>query len=82
MMPRAYRHLTWRAHRTKRTSRPELQTLVRSDQTLHWVTVARGASHVAMDDDWEDLIQIAQALNRARFALYDIRPVARKEKRR
>lgn len=80
-MPRAYRHMTWRivdpdANKTSSLD-SELQALVRIgspyDLTkrlrnrLGWVTVARGNGY--------DLEAIAEALNRARFTLGDIRPV-------
>jgi hypothetical protein len=71
-MPRAYRHLTWRVvdpDRLKTSSLDsELQTLVQVSpyditkrMRWHWVTVARG--------NGLDLMEIALALNRARFTL-------------
>jgi hypothetical protein len=83
-MPRAYRHLTWRVvdpDRMKTSSLDsELQTLVPNEGTswpgaYRWTTVARG--------NGIDLAAVAEALNRARFTLFDIRPVkSSTEKRR
>lgn len=78
-MPRAYRHLTWRVQDPDRmktsSSDSELQTLVPNEGTswpgkYRWSTVARG--------NGLDLQAIAEALNRARFMLVDIRPVKSK----
>lgn len=68
-MPRAYRHLTWRCNGTR------LQTLIRDEGApgLEWVTVARG-------DNAEEIEKIVEALNRARFTLFDIRPNARRKR--
>lgn len=79
-MPRAHRHLTWRVvdPDSKQTSSldSELQALVPSvnldGRRWHWVTIARGNGF--------DLGEIAKALNRARFTLFDIRPVARRKR--
>lgn len=85
-MPRAHRHLTWRIERARDDTSNDvcLQTLhpvvfelsnggEHVSNTLQWITVARGRE--------EDLKQVAQALNRARFTLFDIRPVARRKRR-
>lgn len=69
-MPRAYRHLTWRCNGTR------LQTLVREHDGLQWVTVARATQL----EDGSEIEKIAEALNRARFTLFDIRPAVRKKK--
>lgn len=78
-MPRARTHMTWRVvdPDAKKTSSldSELQALVPSPEHLtswSWVTVARGNGY--------DLTEIAKALNRARFTLFDIRPVARRKR--
>lgn len=72
-MPRAYRHLTWRVI-PRAFVGGGLQTLQRDSKSkLRWVTLARG--------NRVDLEPIAEALNRARFTLFDIRP-ARTEKQR
>lgn len=75
-MPRAYRHLTWRVVDPDSTQTSsldsELQSLARlgRKQNLHWVTVARGNGC--------DLAAVAEALNRARFTLNDIRPARKR----
>ena len=70
-MPRARTHCTWRTVENAlddTSTDAQLQTLERTRKgDLHWVTVARGRP--------EDVAEIARALNRARFTLFDIRPV-------
>lgn len=74
-MPRAYRHLTWRVL-PRHKSLSALQALaptglfdVITSNPYYWVTVAHGK--------YEHLKPIAEALNRARFTLFDIRPAKR-----
>lgn len=67
-------HMTWRVSNAS-SSVGLLDTLIRDSSGLRWVFVAKGG--------FEELKKIAEALNRARFTLYDIRPVkkpARKKK--
>jgi hypothetical protein len=76
-MPRARTHCTWRTVENAvadTSTDAQLQTLERTRKgELHWVTVARGRA--------EDVIEIAKALNRARFTLFDIRPAATEKRR-
>lgn len=71
-------HMTWRTFKRAGYA-SSLQTLqprrdIEADVTrLHWVTVARG--------DTKDLRKIAEALNRARFTLFDIRPASSRKRR-
>src|SRR5688572_1715455 len=74
-MSRRGKHMTWRFLERVDADTSldgQLQTLALSPgpkHTLHWVTVARGKP--------EDMREIAEALNRARFTLFDISPEAK-----
>jgi hypothetical protein len=76
-MPRARTHLTWRTVENAvddTSTDAQLQTLERTRKNeLHWVTVARGRP--------EDVAEIARALNRARYTLFDIRPANSRRKK-
>jgi hypothetical protein len=76
-MPRAKTFMCWRVRDpepTDLTGQAMLQTLYRplEGSTLAWVTVARG--------DEEQLEDIAVALNKSKYQMFDTRPPDAREK--
>lgn len=77
-MPKPRTHMTWRVL-PRTATKSALQALAPTSpfdvvvsNRYQWRTVAFG--------EYEPLKKIAQALNRARFTLFDIRPAQRKRK--